>query len=240
MSSWLLSSPPIRSLALLLNDGRAAVGAEPREPRLPAGAGGAGAVDRQQRGRVGRRGCGGRCPRRCWCRWATRSVARLRNATNLPSPLIELLCDSALPDHAGRVLTLTSVVVPAAMLRTNVSRRALASLATRLVASLRKLTKLPSSLTCGSNDCWSPGVPVGAAGDADEHDRRRRRSWFMSRTNTSLAPLSSVTPRLPAKLVKATKRPSALMFGSPDPPPGNPPPVIARWLTSSRAPVAML
>ena len=41
----------------------------------------------------------------------TRSVARLRNATIVPSPLIELLCDSALPDTPA-VLTLTSVVVP--------------------------------------------------------------------------------------------------------------------------------
>ena len=42
----------------------------------------------------------------------------------------------------------------------------------------------------------------------------------MSRRKTSLAPLASATPRLPAKLVNATQRPSALMLGSPEPPLG--------------------
>src|SRR6476660_1188258 len=87
---------------------------------------------------------------------AYRSLAELRKATTLASALIAGLSDLPFPLPVPAELTLTSRVVPVRRLRAKISDKPLLSEETRLLASLRKATTLPSALITALSESSFP------------------------------------------------------------------------------------
>src|SRR5947207_11476816 len=92
---------------------------------------------------------------------ATKSVAKLSNATKRPSALMAGAKEKPLPLPVPALLALTRVVVPVFRSRTKTSKSPFASSGTKSVARLSNATKRPSALMAGAKEKPLP-LPVPA------------------------------------------------------------------------------
>src|SRR3954451_8697107 len=133
-----------------------------------------------------------------------RLVEALRNTTNRPVVLSDDAVDALSPGPVPAWFTLISDVVLELMSRRNTSVLLLVSLATRFDESLWNDTNSPSALIDGSKLVPLPGDVVALIPLTSTTEPLVR-----SKRNTSLCWLESPDARLLAKLLNATKRPSA-------------------------------
>ena len=134
----------------------------------------------------------------------TRSVARLRKATVLPSAEIEGRVLSLFPCSPAEV-TLTRRVCPLARSCTKTSEARLVSPGTSVVARLSKATSRPSAESAGYMQDWSGSLPP-----TPRLARTVVPAW-RSCTKTSTTVLVIPGTRFRAWLPKATLVPSAEM-----------------------------
>ena len=92
---------------------------------------------------------------------ATKSVAKLSNATKRPSALMAGAKEKPLPLPVPALLALTRVVVPVFRSRTKTSKSPFASSGTKSAARLSNATKRPSALMTGAKEKPLP-LPVPA------------------------------------------------------------------------------